>query len=250
MRADPDRFIFNLDDASDRDQFLDLICVSQPTLVIVDSYGSASLNGENKKEDVQELLIFLTKVAIDYQLAMVLVHHLRKSPTGVQELPMVTLDSVKGSGFITQLARNVLGMQFAYHAETNGPRRLWILKTNTGETPDPLGVTFRPHPENPSVAQIDYGKPPEMQAETSKTEECETWLLELLREAGEPVKPKDIYEVGELEGFSASTIHRARKRLSAKISDTSWRFNPENCWQLVPKNGEEGSQDGKKSTKT
>lgn len=242
MRANPEQFIFNLDDETDRDQFLDLICVVHPTLVIVDSYGSASLRGENKKEDVQDLLIFLTKVAIDHHLGMLLVHHLRKSASGVQEMPLVTLDSVKGSGFITQLARNVIGMQFSYHAEKNGPRRLWIVKTNTGEAPDPLGVSFRPHPENPAVAQIEYGKPPETQEETSKTEECETWLLELLRDASEPVRPKDIFEIGELEGFSARMIHRARKRLSAKIVDTNWRFNPENCWKLATESEEKTSQ--------
>lgn len=234
MRTNPARFALNLDTEDDRERFLDRICALRPILTVIDSYGSATLRGERKKEDVQSLLSYLSTVATDYRLAMLLVHHLRKSvgENQANDRPL-TLDAVKGSSFITQLARNVVAMQFARYWDKNGPRRLWVLKSNPGIYPEALGVIFKSHPQNPAIAQLEYDAPPEVQEENTKTEECQVWLVNLLREAGEPVKPKIILEIAERDGFNQRMVHRARNNLGSRVVDTENRFNPDNCWRLV-----------------
>jgi hypothetical protein len=233
MRPDSERLIMNLDDQADRDAFLDAICVIQPRLVIIDSYGAATLRGDRYKEDVQGLLSFLTKVAADHYTAMLLSHHLRKRPDENAFLPM-TLDSIRGSSHIPAMARNVLGMQWGNSRDKNTPRRLWVMKSNIGQYPPPLGVVFKPHLMYPEIAEIEYTEPPELERdEITKTEECETWLLELLQSADEPLQPREVLELGEAVGYNQRMIHRVRRRLADRIRDTAGRFSPENCWELV-----------------
>jgi hypothetical protein len=234
LKPDPERLILNLDDAADRDDFLDAICVIRPRLTIIDSYGAATLRGDRYKEDVQDLLSFLTKVASDHRTAMLLVHHLRKRPDENSFLPM-TLDSIRGSSHIPAMARNVLGMQWANgRGDKNTPRRLWVMKSNIGQYPPAIGVVFKPNADRPEVAEIEYIDAPELEhQEVTKTEECETWLIELLQDANDPIKPRDILNLGQELGYNQRMIHRVRRRLGDRIRDTEGRFNPENCWELV-----------------
>jgi len=238
MRADPNRFALDLDAIDDRDRFLDQICVLQPVLVIIDSYGSASSGGTNKKQDIQGLIGFLNRIAIDYQLSVVLVHHIRKSigDNGQNGTRLLTLDSIFGSMYITAWTRNVLIMQQARWWDKNGPRRLWCEKSNAGVIREPLGVSFKPHPLNSAVAQLEYGPAPDVDEEKTKATECRTWLLNVLREEGEPVKPRDILALGELEGYNQRMIHRVRKELDGRVRNTEGRFSPDNCWELVEEN--------------
>jgi hypothetical protein len=235
MLPDPDRLVINLDDEIDRDRFLDMVCVIQPVLAIVDSYGSATLRGDRNKEDVQEMLAFLNKVAVDHRLAMFLAHHLRKRADGQMSFLPMTLDSIRGSSHIPAMARNVLGMQWIPTSEKpdeNGPRKLWVMKSNIGRYPDALGVFFEPHPDNPDVALIRYGEAPEPFREPTKGDRCEAWLASLLQDAAEPMKPKEIYELGEEEGFNERMIRRVRKRLGEHIKDTAEdKHCNDNCWE-------------------
>jgi hypothetical protein len=242
MRADPDRFSLDLDSVDDRDRFLDHVCVLHPAMIIIDSYGSASSGGTNKKQDVQGLIGFLNRVAIDYQLAVLLVHHIRKNMVESNQNGnrVLTLDSIFGSMYITAWTRNVLMMQLAQWWNKNGPRRLWCEKSNAGLIREPMGINFRNHPLNSDVAMIEYGPAPEVDEEKTKTAECRSWLLDLLREAGEPVKPKVVLELGDIEGYNQRMVHRVRKQLDSRIRDTQGRFNPDNCWELVEETKSEG----------
>lgn len=246
MRADPDRFILDLESAEDRDRFLDHICVIKPIMVVVDSYGSASSGGSNKKQDVQQLLAFLSRIAVDHQLAVILVHHLRKSlvdSTQNNGNQTMSLDSILGSIYITAWSRNVIAMQLAHWWDKNGPRRLWCMKSNSSRLAEPLGVTFRTHPQNSDVAQLEYGPAPEVDEEKTKTTECRIWLLELLAEAGEPVKPKVVLDLADVEGYNQRMIYRVRKQLDGRIRDTQGRHNPDNCWELIEETKNEPESD-------
>ena len=83
------------------------------------------------------------------------------------------------------MARNVLGLQWVATGpdpgeSQNGPRRLWVMKSNIGRYPPPLGVTFTSHPQHPDVALIGYGAPPVPYRAPTKSDDCADWLEELL----------------------------------------------------------------------
>ena len=127
MLPDEERMLINLDGCQDSDRLWDMVYTIQPTLVIVDSYGSVTLRGENNKEDVQMLLSYFNRLADGFNLALLLVHHLRKGPTQQTSYLPMTLDSIRGSSHIPAMARNVLGLQLirtGVKQDLNGPRRL------------------------------------------------------------------------------------------------------------------------------
>ena len=116
--------------------------------------------------------------------------------------------------------------------EPNGPRQLWIMKTNVGAPPKPLGVTFGPHPDNPDVAQLTYGDAPQPFKEPTRIEECADWVLGQLMSAGEPIKPAEVVQMGEKEGYYKMLIYRARQHLGDLVVDTHNRKHPQNAWAL------------------
>lgn len=108
-------------------------------------------------EDIQRLLALLNKLAKDSCLALLIIHHLRKrSDPQAPSLPM-TIDAIQGSSYIPAMACNVLGLQWVAtspNPDEDSPRRLWMIKSNIGRYPHPLGVTFESHPRHPDVALL------------------------------------------------------------------------------------------------
>ena len=206
MSPDQDRFLINLDDFSDRDRLRDMIWTIRPLLVIVDSYGSCTLKGENNKEDVQVLLSFFTQVSREFNCGLLIVHHLRKSGnSGQLAFVPLTIDSVRGSSHIVAVARHIWGLQFiptGPKLDDNGPRRLWVMKSNVGPPPTPLGVTFRPHPANAEIAQLHYGEAPKPFREPTRVEECADWILQEIADHGEPIRPAELVERGAQQDVS------------------------------------------------
>lgn len=238
MLPDPHRLVINLDEALDQERLWDMCWSIRPVLVVLDSYSSATLRSENNKEDVQQVLAFLSKLAKDACLALLIIHHLRKRNEPPSSFLLTTIDAIRGSSYIPAMARNVLGLQWVATGpdpdeNKNGPRRLWVMKSNVGQYPPPLGVTFTPHPQYPDVALIDYGAAPVPYRAPNKGDDCADWLEELLRNAAGPVRPKEVYELGKSEGYNRRMILRVRKALGRRIQDTQERFHPENEWKWV-----------------
>jgi KaiC/GvpD/RAD55 family RecA-like ATPase len=226
------RLMINLDHDLDRERFLDRVYRIRPELIVIDSYGSITLRGENAKEDAQKTLIFLTAVAKDYDCAAVVIHHPRK-PTGAMQSSLsggeMSIHNVRGSGYIVQMATNVLGLQLT-GLDRNGPRKLHVVKNNLGQYPDPIGVTYTPWENDPEVAVLSYGQV--LQAEKpKKIEQCADWLIELLREQG-ALSTNEIMVMGEEVGFNRRMIYRARKRAGADIVDTESPYWAGNGWAL------------------
>jgi hypothetical protein len=55
-----------------------------------------------------------------------------------------------------------------------------------------------------------------------------------MQAAGEPLKPADVIEIAEAQGFSRRSVYRARRLLGAQIRDTEENLkNPNNMWEWV-----------------
>lgn len=234
MLPTPNMMMIDLDQDLDRERLLDRIYHIRPELIIIDSYSSISLKGENNKEDVQRILSFMTRIARDYDCAVVIIHHLKKPQHAQMTLPAIRqldLARLRGSGHLGAMPTNVLGMTLI-GSDKNGPRNLHVVKNNLGKYPEPIGVTFKEWDQDPEVAILEYGEVPNVDEANSLVDKCTIWLNDLLEEMG-PLPSSEIIEMGDEEGFNRRMIYRARKRLGDEIVDTHTSHHPDNRWALV-----------------
>jgi hypothetical protein len=216
-----------------RDYLIETVAATEPALLIIDSLSAIHSKGQNNVEDVRALLGFLTQLTDFYQIATLLIHHIRKPGGGVQ-MQMFDLDlsDLSGSSYITQVARVVWGLhivQTEQEPDPNGPREMRMLKNNLGPTAEPMTFEFVPlHPRGVGL-KWKQGAPERYHPPT-----CKDWLADFLQSSGEPVRPSEVIAAGELEGHARRTIYRARARLKDVVQDTEEnRQNPNNCWEWV-----------------
>jgi hypothetical protein len=211
-----------------------------PHLVVVDSLSAISARGENTVEDVREVLGFLASVAREFDVGMLLVHHLRKKGkllAGLGSAGPVGLDELRGSGHIIAMARSVLALspvRPGAEGDRNGPRRLEVIKTNLCRYPEPLGVAFEEGASGKEGAPVlRYSEHPDPPRPPTQAEECARWLVEVMEQAGGPVKPKEIVRLAKEAGFGQRLLYRARKALEGTVVDTGTKFAPGNEWRLA-----------------
>jgi KaiC/GvpD/RAD55 family RecA-like ATPase len=206
----------------------------EPELVVIDSLSSVQLKGENNVEDVRALLAFFGALAFDYNIGVLLVHHLRKQGTRIGNMAdLVTADDVRGSGHIVAMSRSMIGLsvvQVGADPDRNGPRRLEVIKTNLCAYPSPLGVKLESVSE--TVARVTYlGEPPRQYELPSESDLCADWIVERLQDG--PMRPKDVVELAEQEGFSQRVVYIARDKLEGQVVNTKGKRHPQNEWQLA-----------------
>jgi len=226
--------LIDFNDTADQDRLLEMVFELQPHLLVVDSLSSITLKGENNVEDVRAVLSFLSAVAREFDLALLLIHHLRKRGKALPMMDLVTADDFRGSSHIIAMARSVLALsiiQDGPEPDRNGPRRLEVVKTNLCRYPPALGVRFEDNGQ--AAPEIRYGEVPKPHREPTKAEACANWLLELLQEVGEPMQPKEVIELGKEVGFKQATIYRARKELEGTVGNTAGKKVRRNSWEHV-----------------
>jgi hypothetical protein len=233
----------DLADAKQQDILLDMIHDLQPGLLIVDSLSSISVRGENAVEDVRALLHFLSALAFEFNLPLLLIHHLRKRlripRTGPRpHFEQITAEELRGSSHIIAMARSVIALsvyQAGSRPARSDPRRLEVVKSNLASFPPPLALRLEaqdgsrtPVLRYTAWRDSDHGLP--------QVKTCSAWLLDHLAEADGPLAPKDIIEAAAEAGFSRSAVYRAHKRLGPHIveaggvgpaSPRTWALSPE-----------------------
>jgi len=228
LLAAGDDAMIDLSSEKYRDQLWEMCDELQPALVVIDSLRDILPGGERGIEDVRATLKFLTEIASVYDCAVLTVHHLRKRSGGQLALPVVDLDDVSGSGYITGHARVVQGLvKLRTGGDKNGPRKLEIVKTNLSAYPPDLGIEFEQVP--PEGLRLVYGSVADAYEEDTGGETVADWLLEYLEENG-PSKPKEIVEAGQAAGFSRTMIYAARSQLGERVQDTEKPRHPANMW--------------------
>lgn len=231
----PARSIIDLADRKYQDELIDMIYDLRPGLVAIDSLSRVNRRGENSIEEIRDVLDIMVEIPMEFDLALILTHHLRKKPTGHVAAP-VTIHDIRGSGDLIAASRVVLGLdalQTDQNGEANGPRRFKVLKTNLCPHPDPMAVNFRPIPHAPDYVRLEYNQAAlyELTPRT-KQEECIAWLIETLTES--PRTYEELKEMVDAElGFNETVLQRARKLLGTRIIDTLGPRVPGNQWALA-----------------
>ncbi len=214
-----------------RDRLIEMTYALKPELVIIDSLGDVNSKGENNVEDVRELLNWLTRYALDFQIALIVIHHLRKKG-GNAFMDFLSQDDVRGSGHIVAKARSLLGLSMIKNGDGDDGdsdwRRLEVLKTNLCKKPEVIGVELVPGLHGTPV--LRYGQAPKVEKPATKEDLCQAWLLELL--GGGPLKPKEVEEEGKAQGYSRTLIYNVRAALGKRIHNTTGARSPDNRWEL------------------
>jgi hypothetical protein len=58
-------------------------------------------------------------------------------------------------------------------------------------------------------------------------------MMELLQEAGEPMRPREMMELGKKYGFKQTTTYQARKELEGTVVNTAGKKVQGNSWEYV-----------------
>jgi len=227
--------IMDLTGGAARDDLIELVQQVQPDLIIIDSLSGITSKGENAVEDVRRLMAFLVEIAEEFSAGLVLIHHLKKLDRMQLSLPGLGLADFRGSSHITAAARSILGLSVQTPAGSaivkSGPRRLEVVAASLCQAPEPLGMTIEDQPGGGLT--LVYGDVPTANTPTAG-EECSRWMMELLQANG-PMRPKDVVDLGDAEGYIRSMVFGTAKRLreAGIIVNTMGQSHPKNEWRLA-----------------
>lgn len=201
----------NLGQDDHREHIVNLIEGTDPALVILDSLGSSHSRGENKVEEMRPLMTFLSSMARDYQLAMVIVHHLNKDRKG--EEPEITLNRVRGNTVITANCRSI----FTVEPSMERSLRLRVIKNNLALIGDPI-MAIPLLDERKQFTGFDYRPYVAPPPKKNRKDICADWILETLSKTkGGGLDLTDLIELGAKAGFTRSNIYSSRDLLDDRV---------------------------------
>lgn len=221
MLAQPD-----LNNEEHRDQLENMVADIKPALIVVDSMGGIKSGGENRKEEMQPTMLYLTRLVQNNDCGIVVLHHLNK--TKREEDEEITLNHLRGSTTIAQFARSVM-----FLAKKPQGMKLWVGKSNIAKIGE--GLQVNPHFSDDEKESVITGFDFEIwseQQKTTKIDECQTWVIEhLLRQDQLRNVSTNIFELGD-ETWTRRTIKDAGAILERKglISRSGGKGS---IWQLV-----------------
>jgi len=238
LRIPKDRVIFpfqnpledvRLDDDKHRGQIESVIREVKPSLVVVDSLRGSHGKDENDSRDMTQILSFLSRLARDYNIAILVIHHVRKPGPG--EPDIISLTRQRGSSATAYLARTVWGL------ERPNPEsdllRLRVIKSNVARIPDPVGLKTTDH-------GIEWSEEvPDQPRKKTKEEEAKEFIHEALQDG--PRLIKDLDEEAEQKGIAKATFRRASEHLGVmkekRKGDGLWE------WTLLPEEPKRGKSE-------
>ena len=243
--------LIDLDHDLHQNQLVEMCHTLEPSLVVVDSLAAATTRGETSLQGARATFGFLSTLAHKTDLALLVIHHLRKrTRSGATSSHRVAASDLRGSTHLSAAARSVLTLSWvgapplapiappagpaAPRAQTpfNGLRRLEVVKTNLCRHPPPLGLIFEG--QDVPVPVLRYTELVEPPPQPTHVDLCAHWLFQYLGAAGEPVKPADAVRAAKEAGFPRHTLYRARQSLAGWVVDIgSGPHDPRKRWALA-----------------
>ena len=216
----------------------------QPALVVIDSLAAATAHGETSLEAARAILGFLGTIARKGHLALLVIHHLRKGAGRGAHAVRVAAEDLRGSSHISAAARSVMALSViapysagvrpppAAGSRFDGPRLLEIFKTNLCCHPPPLSLIIEG--DGLGVPTLRYTEYVEPAPEPSRKGLCAGWLFQYLQAAAGPVKPVEAIVAAGKQGYSRTTLYRARTFLGGLVVDLGQSpHDPNKRWALA-----------------
>jgi len=227
--------VFDLENRQQMTRLFHLCREIRPALVIIDALASAAPRSENSSRVARDFLGALSGLAHTFNLAILVIHHLRKHSPSALDLPRrITASDIRGRGSLVACARSALTLSplasAGSPAPLNGPRRFEVIKSNLCPLPPPLSLTLEP---GPSAPELRYAPLVEPAPPPTQQDLCAQWLLGFLAAAPEPVRPVDIIAAAAAAGFPEPTLYRARRTLGPAVRDVGKSpRDPRKRWTL------------------
>lgn len=191
-------------------------------LVVIDSISSGTDGVDENAKAISEPMTALCSLAERLNISILLLHHPRKTSTDDDEVHRVNMDSIRGHSSISGVPRSIIALDMP----VDGRRRMRVVKNSLSPTtPDPLGYVIVDarvvSSEAPIAPEIVTGR-------SSRTVECENWLIKVL--SGGPRPMTEIQDLAEGKGYSRDVL----KRASANIGVMKWKheFQGKSEWEL------------------
>ena len=189
----------------------EVVSMEEVVFLIVDSLSGVHSTAENKEDMLETMRLFVTPLKRTGKPG-VISHHLRKPSQGGANV--ITLDDVRGSGTISQLARSVIGLD-APDAEHQDWKRLSSLKLNIKKAPNSIGLE---HTEAYGRFRLTNKAPTYNKINTFKHTQLDS-AIELLENElaeGGQVPYEDLMQLATENNISEATLRRADKELKLK----------------------------------
>jgi KaiC/GvpD/RAD55 family RecA-like ATPase len=199
----------NLGTTQDRDQIISVIEGTESDILVLDSLGGSHTRGENKIEDIRPIMEFLATLARDYQIAVIVVHHLNKERR--DEAAEVALGRIRGSTGITGYCRSIFAI------ERSGDNiKMRMIKSNLALIGDPILATPLLDDQKNFTGFLfqPYIAPPEKK---NRKVLCAEWIYETLSKNKDGVPLKELIEQGAAQGYSRSIIYATREILGDRV---------------------------------
>jgi len=245
----------------------------EPALVVIDSLGAATARGEASLHAARAIMGFLSAVARQERLPLLVIHHLRKRAgagraTGAVQ---VAADDLRGSSHLSAAARSVMALSILGAPAAATPHDLpapEAMQPGAGPGPDAAHPPDRVQPAAGAASRFDGPRlleivktnlcrhpPPlglilegdglgvptlrytpylEPAPRPSRTDLCAGWLFHHLRAAAGPLKPADLIDAAREAGYSRNTLYRARQLLGGLVVDLgAGPYDPHKRWALA-----------------
>lgn len=177
---------------------------SKVKLVVIDSMRGSHQGKEDGSDDMTLLMGKLQRLARDLDIAILVVHHLKKHQ-GMGR-GRVTVDDVRGSGAICANARAVLCVEPVDLTDEYGTRAFRVLKSNLAAIPKALAFDIH----ESGIEWVEY---PERQRTQSKLDEA-VHFVRLTLKCG-PVLSSEFSRLAYVAGIKESTLDDAKKAAGA-----------------------------------
>lgn len=178
------------------------IILHLPRLVVIDTLRGAHTQKERDDDAMQSLLKTLATFAARYRCAMLINHHITKKHPA-ENLNVITLDRVRGSSVIANMARVILAID--QPDPENDRRRVQVIKCNLAPKAAPLGMDI--DTQGLTFTEHAPGEPPR---DTTFNRAIEFLKARL---ANGPDLTNVLEADAKEQGISVATLNRARKLL-------------------------------------
>lgn len=217
----------DLNNESHKEQLANMVEDVDPGLIVIDSMGGVKSGGENRKEEIQPTMLYLTQLVRNRECGLIIIHHLNK--TKREEGEEIAMNHLRGSTAIQQFARSII---FMSNKGAKGVK-LWVGKTNIASPPEPLKIISEQEytDDRPIIRGFRFEQWVE-ETRTTKIEECQRWVVgQLSKFQDYESTGRTLFELGD-EMWTIRTVKEAGFILERKgiIRRTGGKGS---IWKLV-----------------
>lgn len=175
----------------------------RPPLVVIDALSGSHNGKENDTDSMKGVMKRLHALAQKHKIAILVIHHLNKSPFGVSPYPL-SVDRLRGSSSISQFCRSILALT-APDANQPDARRLDVIKLNVAKKPGAVGYFLTD--DGPA-----WGNAPEPPKPRLAIDDAIDFLREVL---GDGLRPsQEVEEEAKARNIGEKALKNARKELN------------------------------------